>query len=106
MISANRIALEKALHPTLTYVHSNGKLDTRASLVDSLVAGTVDYLSIEPLEPRVRVRDDTAVLTTEIRMQVEAAGVVHDLKMSVTAVYFLTEVGWQLAAYQSVRRED
>jgi hypothetical protein len=106
MVSANRAELEVTLHPSLTYTHSNGKLDTRETLIESLVGGDIDYLSIETIEPQVRLRGETAVLTSNVRMQVEAAGRVHDLEMAVTAVYFFAEGRWQLAAYQSVRLAD
>ena len=106
MVAADREQLEATLHPSLTYTHSNGKLDTKASLIATLLEGDVDYRTIEPIDPHVRVRGDTAVLTTRVELSVEAAGRIHDLEMTVTAVYFLTDGRWQLAAYQSVRLED
>jgi ketosteroid isomerase-like protein len=106
MVAADPTGLDATLHPSLTYTHSNGKLDTKASLVASLLDGGIDYLSIETLAPQVRVRGDTAVLTSHVRIRVEAALRVHDLEMAVIAVYWKDDGRWQLAAYQSVRVGD
>lgn len=102
MIHASPPALDATLHPTLTYTHSNGKLDSKTSLIEALRGGGVDYRLIEPIDPHVRVRGESAVLTARVKMEVEAAGQLHQLEMFYTAVYFLEAGVWQLAAYQSV----
>lgn len=105
MVAVDLAGLDATLHEGLTYTHSNGRLDTKASLVESLVSGGVDYLDItldvEAQVPQVRVRGETAVVTAAARMQVAAAGAIHDLTLVYTAVYFREDGRWQLAAYQS-----
>jgi len=102
MVAVDRPTLESSLHESLQYTHSNGRVDTRDALIESLASGTVDYQVVRPIDPQVEVRGETAVLTARVAMQVEAAGKVHDLTLRYTAVYFLEDGRWQLAVYQSV----
>ena len=85
MVEANRERLEAVLHESLTYTHSNGGVDSKMSLIENLVAGRVDYRSIDPAARNVRVRGDTAVITGPVEMIVEAAGQVHHLTVMCTA---------------------
>ena len=105
MIAADPARLEAILHPLLTYTHSNGLIDTRDSLVESLVAARVDYRAIAPLDPSVRVLGDTAVITTRAQLEVAAGGQVLDLDSVYTAVYQREAGGWRLVAYHSSPRK-
>ena len=47
MVSADGAALEAALHDELTYAHSTGSVDSKVQLIATLIAGEIDYLSID-----------------------------------------------------------
>jgi hypothetical protein len=101
LISADPGQLDRVLHDSLTYTHSNGRTDSKVSLVESLESGGVEYRSIEPRRRSVRVHGDTAVVTAAVRMQVAAGDRELDLTSVYTAVYWWQDGRWQLAAYQS-----
>jgi hypothetical protein len=101
MLSADRDALESVLHESLTYTHSNGRVDTKASLIELLTSGRVDYRGIAAHEPTVRLEDSTAIVHGAVRIQGMAEGRPLLLSTISTLVYWHTDGRWQLVAYQS-----
>lgn len=101
MVSADPDRLTAVLHEELSYAHSSGAVDTRTSLIESLVSGRVDYRAIEPSNARVRVHGRTAIVTAVARMQVAADAEVHEIDLIYTAVYLWHSGSWRLAAYHS-----
>ena len=101
MVSADGAALEAALHDELTYAHSTGSVDSKVQLIATLIAGEIDYLSIESPTPLVRIRGSIGVVTGPVEMRVEAAGRVHEVRSVYLAVYALEGDRWVLLAYQS-----
>ena len=101
MVAADPERLDLALHESLSYSHSNGRVDSKASLVDKLVSGGVDYVSIDLANPQVRRHGDAAVVTAPMNMKVVAAGETYQLASIYTAVYWFEDGRWQLVAYHS-----
>ena len=101
MIAADAERLHALLHDDLTYTHSNGQVDTKASLLRALASGRVDYRAIEPRDLRVRVHGPTAVVTGSVGIVVATPRRQLDLASVYTAVYWWQDGRWQLAAYQS-----
>lgn len=101
MVDADRARLDAVLDETLTYVHSNGRVDSKAALVDALVSGRIDYRVIEPGRAAARVFDETGIVTGPVRIEVAAGGRVHRLRSVYTAVYRRRDGRWRLVAYHS-----
>lgn len=101
MLAADASGLDSLFHRGLTYIHSNGMVDTKESLVGNLTSGRVDYLSVAPESTLARVHGDGAVVSGIVRMEVEAGSTVHRLRSNYTAVYWWESGRWQLVAYQS-----
>ena len=104
MVDADASRLERCLHEDLTYTHSTGSVDTRASLIASLVEGSVDYRAIVPLRPEARIYGDVAILTSSTRMEVSSGGETFAIDGVYTAVYRWEAERWQLVAYHSSPR--
>lgn len=103
MVAADSRRLGDALHESLSYTHSDGRVDSKPAMIDSLATGRVDYRSIHLDEPSVRVRDRTAVVTGRAHMEISAGEGRLDLNGAYTAVYWWEDGRWQLAAYHSSR---
>ena len=101
MIAASAEALDAVLHPSVSYTHSNGRVDSKESLIASLTSGRVDYRAIKTRKREVRSYGDTAIVTGPVRLEVAAGGQIHHLTSVYTAVYRWHENRWQLVAYQS-----
>ena len=101
MVTADGAWLERVLHEELVFTHSNGLVDTRASLIANLTDGRVDYRSIEPRNREVRILEDTAILSAKVRIVVHVDGRRLVLDSAYTAVYIRDGDRWRLAAYHS-----
>lgn len=103
---ADADALDRLLAPDLSYAHSTGKVDTKASFVESIRTGAIRYLAIEaPEDQRVRVYDSTAVVTGRCRMTIGASATGQEQKIHLryTDVWVKKAGAWQMVAWQSTR---
>ena len=101
MIASDADALDALLHEELVYTHSNGKVDTKDSLMETLARGDIDYRRIQRGAEAVRAERNAAVVSAPVEMEVAAGGQLHQITGVYTAVYFWQSGRWQLVAYQS-----
>lgn len=94
-------ALEQLLGDDLTYVHSNGMLDTKASYIDSLRSGRSRYLAMDMSEVAVRSLGDTALVNAKFNARVKVGD--HEVNPNgrVLIAYAKREGRWQMVAWES-----
>lgn len=105
MVDADPVRLDAMLDDTLTYAHSNGRVDSKRDLIDALVLQRIDYRVVDVGERRARRFGDVGIVTAPVRMEVAAGGRVHRLRGVYTAVYWWRDGGWRLVAYHSSPHE-
>jgi len=93
-------ALEQILGDDLTYVHSNGMLDTKESFLNSLRSGT-RYLSMEMSDLAVRPLGETAIMTAKFNARVQVRDREVNPEPRVLVVYTKRDGRWQMIAWQS-----
>jgi hypothetical protein len=98
--------LDKLLDDDLTYTHSNGIVDTKTDLIESLKTGQVKYDSIESTDIHVRFFRETAVVTGQAHMKVRLQGPPLDFRVRFTEVYVKRGKQWLLVAWQSTRMTE
>jgi len=93
-------ALEKLLGDDLTYVHSEGLLESKADVIKSVVSGkaAVDKIEFLP-DTDVRVHGKTAFVAGKVDLT-HPTSVVH---MHVLHVWEKGPQGWQLVARQATK---
>lgn len=97
-------ALGEMMTADCTYVHSNGRVQSKREFLDALAGGAMRYQVFRWIgPPAVRLYGASfAVLTGKAHLEVtlRTAG---ELKFDVlyTAAYTVTDTGWKLASYQS-----
>jgi ketosteroid isomerase-like protein len=95
-------ALEALLGDDLTYVHSNGMLDTKASYIESLRSGASRYLTMDMSDLSVRaLGEDVAVINAKFEARVLVRGGEVNPKPRVLMVYARRDGRWQMVAWQS-----
>lgn len=95
--------LNRILADDLVYVHSSGRVQTKAELIGSLVSGELEYVSAQLEEIKVRGYGSTAVATGIAAMQVRSASQEAKLRVRFTDVYVRIEGRWQMVSWQSTR---
>ena len=94
-------ALELLLGDDLTYVHSNGMLDTKESYLSGLRSGASRYLSMDMSDVAVRASGDTAVINAKFDARVLVRGNEVHPTPRVLIVYMKRDGRWQMIAWQS-----
>jgi len=104
MLSPSQAALDKVLSDDLRYAHSNGKVDTKASLTASLLGGDAKYLSYQYTERAFKFpAPDVAVMAGRLEVQAKVDGVAMTTGISYLAVWRLEKDSWKFVAWQSCK---
>ena len=101
MIDDDFAALDAILADDLTYAHSSGALDTKASYLEALKSGKTKYLTFDRTPSVVRLYGDTAVVTGAATLSLRGQAAPFSLRY--TLVYVRRDGQWRMVAWQSTR---
>jgi len=101
LIDDDFATLDAALADDLTYGHSNGVVDTKASYMETLRSGKTKYQTIERLPSVVRVYGDTAIVTGTATVGLRGQAAPFTLRY--TLAYVMRDGQWRMVAWQSTR---
>ncbi|MEO0494302.1 MAG: nuclear transport factor 2 family protein [Actinomycetota bacterium] len=93
--------LERLLSDDLVYTHSSGSVDTKASFLDSVRNGPVQYRTVERSEDVVRLVGDTALFSGRAAIHLEFDGHPVDLDLRYLAVWVQHDGAWRFEAWHS-----
>lgn len=107
-IAKDTSALSKLLHRDLSLGHSNGWLETKPDLLQTLINQGVLYTHIEMKgEPEIHFTSENLITT---RRNINVSGVVNntpfDVKLNILEIWICEGNEWQLLARQSVNRKE
>ena len=107
MLRGDVQALSRILADDLTYTHSSGTVDTKASFLDAISSGQLKYKAFDRSDLRVRAYGNAAVVTGRAAVQVDVAQKPSSPTILFTDVYVRQPEGrWQMVAWQSTRLPD
>ena len=106
MLKQDRAALEKILHPELTYSHSSAKVEDKAQAIAHMVDG-LGWEAIDLADTTVRLQGKVAIVNGKADFHERKKGQpATTVKLLVLTVWVKGTQGWQLIARQAVRRPD
>ena len=103
MGSKDIATLEKLIADDLIYVHSSARLDTKASLIGAMTAGTTVYSSVEPSGVVAQDLGSAVVLTGEAAIQVTSNGNAMSFRVRFADVWANRNGTWQMVTWQSTK---
>ncbi|VVE36550.1 nuclear transport factor 2 family protein [Pandoraea anhela] len=103
MIDGNIDELEKHLADGLSYVHSNGKRESKGEFLNALSSGRRKYAAIDVTAQELREFGDTVVVTGRLDVELETATGSLNSQMVYTAVHVLEAGVWHLISWQATR---
>jgi hypothetical protein len=104
MLKPNKAALDAVLSDDLRYAHSNGKVDTKASLTASLLGGEAKYVRYKYTERTFKFpAPDVATMAGRLEVQAIVDGVSMTTGISYLAVWRLEKGQWKFLAWQSCK---
>jgi len=98
--------LNEVIADDLVDTHSSARLDTKASLIGNMEAGSTVYTSVVPSDVKAQDLGDAVVLTGTCRIGVTAGGRPASFGVRFTDVYARRGGTWQMVAWQSTRLPD
>ena len=106
MISADPAKLAATFSDDLVYVHSSGKLDTKASFVTAIASGKSAYHAINYEQREFReVSPGLVLVHGRCRVQLGKAAPFNELYLSFLSAYRLEKGVWRFVAWQSCKLE-
>ncbi|MER3498055.1 MAG: hypothetical protein C4308_05170 [Chitinophagaceae bacterium] len=103
LINKDSVALADLLAEDVSYGHTNGLIQTRSQLIRSVMSAEQDYKSIDVLDMKVRLYDNTAVVTMKSKIDMIYQGKPLMMDMNITLVWVRIKGQWKLVARQSVK---
>ncbi len=103
VIQKDKGALDRLIHPQVTYGHSNAKMENKQQAIDAFLAPTMQYHAIDMADTTVRLKGNTALVQTIMTVKNAQNGESRTLPLSVLMVWVKEKGGWQLLARQSTR---
>jgi ketosteroid isomerase-like protein len=104
MVDGDRTALEKIADKGLTYGHSSGKIEDKATFVENIANGNSDFVTIDLTEQTIYLSGKTAI----VRHKFTATS--HDkgkdpgsVKLAILTVWQKDKKEWKLLARQAVK---
>lgn len=101
LVDANLSSLDTLISDDVRYIHTNGIVDSKASLIESLASGKRKYLSIIAVEQEVRQYGDLHIITGEIKIQYIARGDTYEALLAHTSVWLERSDQAQLISWHS-----
>jgi hypothetical protein len=103
MIDPNKTSLDGLLMDGLSYGHSTGRLDTKASLMESLLNGSSDFVTITLSDQTININGKTAIVRHKLIAATNDSGKPGEAKLAVLLVWQKEHKNWKLLARQAVK---
>jgi hypothetical protein len=103
MIDPNRAALEALVGDELSYGHSGGKIDTKASFIGDLLSGSSDFVTITISDQSIRMAGNVAMVRHTLAATNNDGGKPGSVTIKILQVWQQQGGQWKLIGRQAVR---
>ncbi|VXB48042.1 conserved hypothetical protein [Burkholderia sp. 8Y] len=104
MVESDGAALEALLAENVSYVHTNGKRETKRQFIDAITAGRRRYRQIEiQTQDVVSAGPETCLVSGRALVEMESKNGALLFPIAYTAIHVQTGGQWQLLALQATR---
>ncbi|ACD14997.1 nuclear transport factor 2 family protein [Paraburkholderia phytofirmans] len=104
MVDGDGPSLDALIADNVSYVHTNGKRETKRQFIDGITAGRRRYRQIEIQSQEVLpVGRETCVVSGRALIEMEANNGALLFPIAYTAIHTLEDGRWRLIAWQATR---
>ncbi|MEZ4993366.1 MAG: TIM barrel protein [Saprospiraceae bacterium] len=105
LVDADETALTNLTSEELTYGHSSGAIEDRATFINNVVNGNLDFQTWDTSDQEVTVKGNTAWVRHNIQSSMvnKSNNSTTDIKLKVLLVWTKEDGNWKLLARQAVR---
>ena len=106
MLGNDLVTLCRLLHEDLTYIHSSGATDSKATYLEGLKTGVWKYENIQRCKESIELHGPVALVFNQLNMEMVSSGKPVALATSTLAVWLCQSDGWRLLAVHSAAKES
>lgn len=103
MVSGERKALEEIAANDLSYGHSSGKLEDKATFVETIASGKSDFVSIDLKNQTVKITGKTAIVRHELHAKTNDGGKPGEVHIGIMLVWQKQGKDWKMLARQAYK---
>jgi ketosteroid isomerase-like protein len=103
MIDADKAGLEKLTAARLSYGHSNGRIEDKATFIGNLVSGQSDFVTMDLSAQTIAITGQTAIVRHTLSGQTKDGGKEGNVNLYVMLVFGKEAGQWKLVARQAVK---
>ncbi|MGV3539636.1 MAG: nuclear transport factor 2 family protein [Rufibacter sp.] len=103
LISGEKAALEAIVADQLSYGHSSGKVEDKATFVETLVSGKSDFVTIELANQTLQISGKTAIVRHQLNATTNDSGNPGTVRLGVMLVWQKQGGKWKLLARQAFK---
>jgi ketosteroid isomerase-like protein len=103
MVDGDKAGLQKVTADQLSYGHSSGKVEDKATFVDNIVSGKSDFVTIDLTNQTVAVVGDAAIVRHTLAATTNDGGNPGNVKLNILLVWQKQKGEWKLLARQAVK---
>ena len=103
MIDPTPAALNALVADDLSYGHSGGKVDTKASFIADLMSGASDFVTIAITDQSIKLVDNVAIVRHTLTADTNDSGKPGKVSIKILGVWQKQGGDWKLLARQAVR---
>ena len=103
MIDGDKGGLEKLTAEKLSYGHSNGRIEDKATFVQNLVTGNSDFVTMDLTDQTIALSGPVALVRHTLTAQVNDGGKPGNVKLYILLVWEKSGGQWKLLARQAVK---
>ena len=103
MIDGDELSLNKLTAAGLSYGHSGGKIEDKASFVSSIASGKSDFVSIELKNQTVKILNQTAIVRHQLHAFTNDGGKPGEVNLGILLIWQKEKKQWKLVARQAYK---
>ena len=103
MIDADKAGLQKVTADQLSYGHSSGRVEDKATFIENIVSGKSDFVTIDFTNQTVAVAGDAAIVRHTLSATTNDGGTPGTVKLNILLVWQKQKGQWKLLARQAVK---
>ncbi|QNF32803.1 nuclear transport factor 2 family protein [Adhaeribacter swui] len=103
MLDGDKNALDQVTSADLTYGHSNGKLEDKATFISVLASGENDFVTMDVTDQTIKILGNTAIVRHNFSAQTNNGGTPGSTKLGVLLVWQKQQGKWKLVARQAFK---
>jgi ketosteroid isomerase-like protein len=103
MIDPDKPVLEKLTADNLSYGHSSGKIENKASFIENIANGNSDFVTIDLSEQTISVTGKTAIVRHILKAKTNDGGKPNEVHLRILLVWQKQGSQWKLLARQAVK---